>query len=169
MAWSVTCFSRQGKAPKFRELLLCPLVRVVLYVPTYMFNISLLAFVSIAGTALLSAQQAPPSLTAGPTTRVLAIGRMTSGSSRDKIMPVMPREVRDTVRLYLSGKLDQWFVRRDQNGVVFLLNVSTVEEARGLLEKLPLGVEKLMEFDLIPLGPLTPLGLLLQEPGTPGK
>ncbi|MBV9034862.1 MAG: hypothetical protein JO182_10255 [Acidobacteriaceae bacterium] len=78
-------------------------------------------------------------------------------------MPVMPQEVRDTVRLYLAGKLDQWFVRRDQNGVVFLLNVSSVDEARALLEKLPLGQEKLMEFDFIPLGPLTPLGLLLQE------
>ncbi len=78
-------------------------------------------------------------------------------------MPVMQQEVRDTVRLYLAGKLDQWFVRRDQNGVVFLLNVSTVAEARTLLEKLPLGEAKLMEFDLIPLGPLTPLGLLLQE------
>lgn len=79
------------------------------------------------------------------------------------VMAVMQGEVRDTVRLYLAGKLDQWFVRRDQNGVVFLLNVNSVEEAHALLEKLPLGEEKLMEFDLIPLGPLSPLGLLLQE------
>ena len=75
----------------------------------------------------------------------------------------MQQEVRDTVRLYLSGKIDQWFVRRDQNGVVFLLNVSSLAEARTMLEKLPLGEAKLMEFDLIPLGPLSPLGLLLQE------
>lgn len=75
----------------------------------------------------------------------------------------MPLEVRDTLRLYLAGKLDQWFVRRDQNGVVFLLNVTTVAEAQALLDKLPLGEAKLMEFDLIPLGPLTPLGLLLPE------
>jgi hypothetical protein len=75
----------------------------------------------------------------------------------------MQKEVRDTVRLYLSGKLDQWFVRRDQSGVVFLLNVTSVEEAHALLEKLPLGEAKLMEFDLIPLGPLSPLGLLLQD------
>lgn len=112
----------------------------------------------VSGAALA---QTP--LPTGPTTRVLAIGHMTSGTTRDKVMPVMQREVRDTVRLYLDGKLDQWFVRRDQNGVVFLLNVSTVAEARTLLEKLPLGEAKLMEFDLIPLGPLSPLGLLIQE------
>ena len=121
------------------------------------------AFALAGASALSASAQTPSTITAGPTTRVLAIGRITSGSTREKIMPVMPQEVRDTVRLYLAGKLDQWFVRRDQNGVVFLLNVSSVDEARALLEKLPLGQEKLMEFDLIPLGPLTPLGLLLQE------
>jgi hypothetical protein len=110
--------------------------------------------------------QTPPAaaLAQGPTTRVLAIGHLVVGVTPDKIMPVMPQEVRDTVRLYLAGKLDQWFVRRDQRGVVFLLNVGNVAEARELLEKLPLGQAKLMEFDLIPLGPLTPLSLLLQEP-----
>ena len=107
-------------------------------------------------------------MTAGPTTRILAIGHMARGTTPDKVMPVMQQEVRDTVRLYLAGKIDQWFVRRDQNGVVFLMNVSTVDEARALLEKLPLGETKLMEFDLIPLGPLTPLGLLIPEkPASP--
>jgi hypothetical protein len=85
------------------------------------------------------------------------------------MMPVMPKEVRDTVRLYLAGKLDQWFSRRDQAGVVFILNVSSVDEARTLLEKLPLGEAKFMEFDLIPLGPLSPLRLLLEETPAPPK
>jgi hypothetical protein len=121
-----------------------------------------LTLTSVSGL-LASAQTPTSTITAGPTTRILAIGHIVTGSTRDKVMSVMQQEVRDTVRLYLAGKLDQWFVRRDQNGVVFLLNVSSVDEARALLEKLPLGEAKLMEFDLIPLGPLTPLGLLLQE------
>ena len=124
------------------------------------FNLLLLT----AATAVLSSAQSPPAaMTDGPTTRVLAISRLTGGATRDKVRPVMRQEVRDTVKLYLAGKLDQWFVRRDQNGVVFLLNVSSVDEARTLLERLPLGEAKLMEFDLIPLGPLAPLGLLLQD------
>ncbi|BDC53108.1 hypothetical protein F183_A54230 [Bryobacterales bacterium F-183] len=113
--------------------------------------------------ALLNAQTQMSAITSGPTTRVLAIGKMTAGTTPEKLRPVMPSEVRETVKLYLAGKLDQWFVRRDQRGVVFLMNVSTVQEAHDLLEKLPLGVQKLMEFDLIPLGPLTPLNFLLQE------
>ena len=122
-----------------------------------------LSVLAIAGAALAQTPAAG-GMTAGPTTRILAIGHMAKDSTREKVMPVMQQEVRDTVRLYLSGKLDQWFVRRDQNGVVFILNVTTVAEARTLLDKLPLGEAKLMEFDLIPLGPLTPLGLLIQEP-----
>jgi hypothetical protein len=131
-----------------------------------MFHSSILLF-TVALTAMTVSAQAPPNFSAGPTTRVLAIGRIAPGATREKVMAVMQKEVRDTVRLYLAGKLDQWFVRRDQNGVVFLLNVSTVEEAHELLEKLPLGEAKLMEFDLIPLGPLTPLSLLLPEPKSP--
>jgi len=129
-----------------------------------MRNFLLLCLFFCASNAVFA--QTPPAaaLAQGPTTRVLAIGHLVVGVTPDKIMPVMQQEVRDTVRLYLAGKLDQWFVRRDQRGVVFLLNVGTVAEAKDLLEKLPLGQAKLMEFDLIPLGPLTPLSLLLQEP-----
>jgi hypothetical protein len=71
------------------------------------------------------------------------------------------------VKLYLGGKIDQWYVRQDKPGVVFLLNVTTVAEAHALLESLPLGVQKLMEFDLVPLGPLTPLSLLVNPPAAP--
>lgn len=125
-----------------------------------------LPFLLIATAASSALAQTPPPASAGPTTRILAIGRLTNGTTREKTAPVMQQEVRDTVRLYLAGKLDQWFVRRDQSGVVFLLNVATVAEAHALLEKLPLGEAKFMEFDLIPLGPLSPLGLLIPESPT---
>jgi hypothetical protein len=96
------------------------------------------------------------------TTHVLAIGRLTAGTTRDKVMPVLQEEVPATLRLYLAGKIEQWYVRKDQNGVVFVLNATSVAEARAMLEKLPLGQAKLMEFDLIPMGPLSPLSLLLK-------
>ena len=81
----------------------------------------------------------------------------------------MPQEVRETVRLYLGGKIGEWFVRQDQPGVVFLMNVTTVKEAKDLLEALPLGVAHLMEFNLIPVGPLSPLAMLLGAPASPPK
>jgi hypothetical protein len=53
--------------------------------------------------------------------------------------------------------------RQDGKGPVFLMNVTSVEEARALLATLPLDEEKLIEYDLIELGPLRPLYLLLGE------
>jgi hypothetical protein len=81
----------------------------------------------------------------------------------------MSREVPDTVRLYLGGKIDQWYLRQDGKGVVFILNLSSAEEAHSMLEALPLGQAKLMTFELIPLGPLSPLGLLLSHPDKPAQ
>jgi hypothetical protein len=133
-----------------------------------MFLRHLVIFTFAAGLGIPAlSQTAPATNQSAPVTRVLAIGHIVSGTTRERLNPIMQQEVRDTVRLYLAGKIDQWFVRRDQNGVVFLLNVSSVAEAQTLLEKLPLGQAKLMEFDLLPLGPLSPLALLLPE--TPGK
>lgn len=76
----------------------------------------------------------------------------------------MSREVPETVRLYLKGKIDQWYVRKDNKGVVFLMNVTSAEETHELLEQLPLGQAKLMKFELLELGPLNPLRSLLPDP-----
>ncbi len=118
--------------------------------------------------ASVAGAQAPSSpLPTVPTTRILAIGHIVPGATFDKIKPIMAAEVPATVRLYLAGKLDQWYTRKDQNGVVFVLNCTSVAEAHELLERLPLGQAHLMEFDLIPIGPLSPLNVLL--PATPAE
>ena len=75
----------------------------------------------------------------------------------------MPKEVPATLRLILAGQIEQFWMRLDWGGVFFLMNVPTVEEAHALLEALPLGQAKLIEFDLIPVGPLAPLALLLGD------
>jgi hypothetical protein len=100
-----------------------------------------------------------------PTTRILAIGRWTSKATATGARPVLPAEVRDTVRLYLDGVIDQWFIQQDNSGVVFLLNVTDTDKANGLLEKLPLGQAGLMKFQLMPLGPISPLRSLIGPAG----
>ena len=69
-------------------------------------------------------------------------------------------EVHDTVNAYLAGQIDQWYFRTDGQGVVFLVNASTPDEAKHILEQFPLGQAGLMGFDYIPLGPLSPLRIL---------
>ena len=100
-----------------------------------------------------------------PTTRILAIGTLVAPLSEEQRRSIMSHEVPDTVRLYLAGKIDQWYVRTDGKGVVFILNGNSVDDARAMLDQLPLGRAKLMTFEFVELGPLSPLGLLL----TPGK
>ena len=111
----------------------------------------------------------PPGLPAVPVTKIIAIGRVTAKWTPEALRTVMPREVRETVALYLQRRLDQWFVRKDQPGVVFVFNSTDVREVHDLLEALPLGREKMMEFDLIPVGPLAPLGLLLGDAPRPPR
>lgn len=108
--------------------------------------------------------QAPVTLPKTPTTHVLAVGHLTV--PRSQALPLLPKEVRETVELYLGGKLEQWYSRNDVDGVVFLMQVTSVEEARKLLEALPLGKAKLLVFEYIPLGPLAPLNALLKDPPT---
>ena len=74
-----------------------------------------------------------------PTTKILASGRFTSPLTPEQLKTILPKEVPATLRLYLAGKIDQWWARQDQKGPVFLMNVTTVDEARTILEKLPLG------------------------------
>jgi hypothetical protein len=124
----------------------------------------LLLLLCLAAPAAARAQAGPTAPV--PTTKILAVGHIVAGANADpkNRLAIMPSEVRETVKLYLAGKIDSWYVRKDQPGVVFLMNVGTVKEAHELLEALPLGKAGLMEFDLIPIGPLSPLQYLLAEP-----
>ena len=96
-----------------------------------------------------------------PTSRILALGRFTAPPTPEQLKTIFPKEVPATLKLYLNGSIDQWWARQDQKGPVFLMNVTSIETARSILEALPLGQAKLMEFDFIELSPLTPLHLLL--------
>jgi hypothetical protein len=100
---------------------------------------------------------AQPMTTSTPTTKILAIGTINPGVDPAKVFAILPNEVRDTVDLYLNGKIDQWYSQQERRGVVFILNVTDPAAARDMLERLPLGQAHLMSFELIPIGPLNPL------------
>ena len=130
-----------------------------------MFALSLLLIPVALEAQMLKSSPLPST----PTNRILAIGRFNAPPTSDQFKLLASREVPDTLRLYLAGKIDQWYSIQNDNGVVFILNASTVEEAHTMLEALPLGQAKLMTFQLIPLGPLSPLALLLPKPDKPAQ
>ena len=95
------------------------------------------------------------------TTGVLVIETVKPGVTAAQVMAVMPAEVRATVQLYFDGKISQWYSRGDGRGVVFLLNAQSEDEARAIMETLPLAKEQFMDSQYIPVGPLMPLRALL--------
>jgi hypothetical protein len=58
--------------------------------------------------------------------------------------------------------MEQFGLRDKEAGVIFLMNVGSVDEADRLLKALPLGQANLLTFDLMPIGPLLPLGMLMK-------
>jgi hypothetical protein len=117
---------------------------------------------TLLGFAAAASAQPPAAPPAA--TKVLAIGKAGPALDLQKIQELMPQEVRDTVLLYLDGKIEQWFFRQDQPSVVFLLSSHTLDEARTVLGSLTLVKNKMLDFDLVPVGPLTPLRALLAAP-----
>ena len=95
------------------------------------------------------------------TTEVIVIETPRQGVTPDQIMAVMPAEIRATVKLYLDGNIRQWYSRGDGKGVVFVVDAKTEDEARAIMETLPLAKEHLMDHQYIPVGPLMPLRALM--------
>ncbi len=73
----------------------------------------------------------------------------------------MPNEVPATLRHYLDGTIEQfWF--REGAGPIFLMNVESQEAAKAAMDSLPLVAAGLATYELMPVKPLLPLGLLIQ-------
>ncbi len=93
--------------------------------------------------------------------KVMAVGTITTPLTPELRQQYLPSEVAATLKHYLDGIIEQfWF--RENAGPIFLMNVASVEQAKAAVETLPLTAAKLMTYDLMPVGPLAPLGLLIQ-------
>ena len=98
------------------------------------------------------------------TTGVMVILTVKASVTREQVMAVMPAEIRQTVQLYLDGKIREWYSRGDGRGAVFLLDTRDVAEAHAIMEGLPLAKQNLMDHEYIAVGPLLPLRLLMANP-----
>jgi hypothetical protein len=102
--------------------------------------------------------------TSPTTTGVMVILTVKAGVTREQVMAVMPAEIRQTVQLYLKGKIREWYSRGDGRGVVLLLDTRDVAEAQAILEGMPLANQNLIDHEYIAVGPLLPLRLLMANP-----
>ena len=120
-----------------------------------------MAYSAVAQAEVQAPQAQAPSPT---TTGVIAILTAKAGVTREQVMAVMPAEIRETVQLYLNGKIREWYSRGDGRGAVFLLDTKDVAEAHTIMDGLPLAKENLLDHEHIAVGPLFPLRLLMANP-----
>jgi hypothetical protein len=123
-----------------------------------------LTFALIGATSMTNSSVAQAQAFSPTTTGVIVILTVKAGVTREQVMAVMPAEIRETVRLYLNGKVREWYSRGDGRGVVFLLDTRDVAEAQAIVEGLPLAKENVVDHDYIAVGPLLPLRLLMANP-----
>jgi hypothetical protein len=94
----------------------------------------------------------------------MVIVTVKAGVTREQVTAVMPAEIRETVQLYLNGKIREWYSRGDGRGVVLFLDTKDVAEAHAIMDGLPLAKENIIDHEYIAVGPLVPLRLLMANP-----
>jgi hypothetical protein len=85
------------------------------------FAFTLTCTLTLIGAASMSTSVTRAQAFSTTTTGVIVILTAKAGVTREQVMAVMPAEIRETVQLYLNGKIREWYSRGDGRGVVFLL------------------------------------------------
>jgi hypothetical protein len=92
--------------------------------------------------------------------KVFAIGSIVKPVSNEDRKEIMSKEVPATLKHYLDSKIEQFWSRQDAPGVIFLMNVESVDQAKKELDALPLVAGGFAKYEFMPVGPL---GLLIQS------
>ena len=124
------------------------------------FLMAVLPVVTVAQSPSV-ASQGVPQAAIPETTEVIVIQAPRQGVTAEQIVAVMPSEIRATVTLYLHGQIREWYSRGDGKGVILVVEAKTEDEARVVMETLPLAKANLMDHQYIPVGPLMPLRMLM--------
>lgn len=93
------------------------------------------------------------------TQMIFGLARPCGGVQWGDLAPVMQTEAAHVWSLYERDVMRDAWVRTDALGAVYLLE-ATPEQAGPLLARQPIARHGLVEFELVPVGPFTPLSLL---------
>jgi hypothetical protein len=80
----------------------------------------------------------------------------------ERLGEIMLEEVQVVIQQYVDSRLEQFWRREDGKGGVLLYSAASVAEAEVWVKELPLTREGFLTYELIPIEPLTQLGLLVQ-------
>lgn len=108
-------------------------------------------------------------MTKEETVKVLALDRFVEGVEPERdIYPHLAEEARSAWENYKGGVLREIYFRMPPGraGAVLMLECADLEEAREVVDALPLTRRGLIGWDLIPLGPFIPPETLFSAEAT---
>jgi len=85
--------------------------------------------------------------------KILALEKETSNTTPEQFAPHLKAEAARVWELYKSGRVREIYFREDRDEAVLILECTDVDEAKGLLNTLPLVQARLIKFEVIPLVP----------------
>ena len=95
--------------------------------------------------------------------QIIAMDKLKPGVSEERIGSYLLQEIKAGLVLYLQDKIRTFWFRQDGPGAVLMLECQSMEEARSLVDSLPFVKEGIVDFDLIPIGPFSPLALVVEK------
>ena len=95
--------------------------------------------------------------------KILAIDKILPGATEEKIKIHLKEEAAKAWELYSAGVFREMYFRTDRGGAVLIMECADLEEAKKVLDTLPLVKTGLVDFDLIPLGAFVPLATLFEQ------
>lgn len=85
--------------------------------------------------------------------KILALEQEIPGAAAEAFKPHLKAEAIRVWELYQAGVFRELYFRQDRSDAVLMLECRDVEEAKEVLNTLPLVKAGLITFDLIPLSP----------------
>ena len=95
--------------------------------------------------------------------KILALERENPQAAAGDFQPHLRAEAARAWELYQAGILREIYFRQDNHCAVLVLECAGVDEARQILDTLPLVQQGLIDFEILPLGPYPGFARLFAE------
>lgn len=95
--------------------------------------------------------------------KVIAIGTAVKKITDEERAQIMPHEAPHTLEMLTHGYIETPYFRADKPGTVFIMNVDSVEHAKKLTDDMEFVKRGVIQYELIPVGPMKPLGFLIKD------
>ncbi len=95
--------------------------------------------------------------------KILALGKPLPGVTQEKMYALVKDEAGAAWKLYGDGLFREVYMRPDGGGVVVIMESPSADEAKKVLDTLPMVKGNITSWEVIPLGPFMPFSALFAQ------